>query len=212
MRYTLWSHGRLVGYTDLDIRTVTPTMRQGFVEPTPDGKALLEDATGVLRAMADRKRLQRARDGVELEEDDDIVCAAMERRDALDLELRDESGDVFGEWIRVYDLFDSKSGVTDDMMDTEEEMEAAFQIRLSQLTPEEQVEALAQRDADQAEIDEFVAQWMEDRNSAEMFNSAWPAPAPEDPRWETMQYHLQVHLKSVFDVDLEIPGFEDFAE
>jgi hypothetical protein len=212
MRYSLWSHDRLVGYTDLDIRTVTPTMRQGFVEPTPEGKALLEDATGVWRAMAERKRLQRARGGVELKEDDDIVCAAMERREALDLELRDESGEVFGEWIRVYDLFDSKSGVTDDMMDTEEEMEAAFQIRLSQLTPEEQAEALAQRDADQAAIDEFVAQWMEDRNSAEMFNSTWPAPAPEDPRWETMQYHLQVHLKSAFDIDLEIPGFEDFAE
>ena len=53
--------GRLLGYTDLDIHTETPTMRQGFIEPTAEGRPLLEDATGVWRAMADRKRAKRAR-------------------------------------------------------------------------------------------------------------------------------------------------------
>lgn len=207
MRYSLWSHDRLVGYTDLDIPTVTPTMRQGFVEPTDEGKSLLEDATGVWRAMATRKRLQRARDGEELPEDDELVLVAMERRECLDLELRDESGEVFGEWIRIYDLFDSKAGVTFEMGDTEEEQEADFQIRLSGLSPDEQTKALAERAAFQAEIEEFVEQVLEDQRDNEMFNSSWPPPV-DDPRWDAMQYHLQVHLTSVFDVDLEILDFE----
>src|ERR1041385_8272566 len=61
MRYTLWSRGRLVGHTDLDIHTVTSTMRQGFVEPTEDGRAILVDATRVWRAIAEMKRARRAR-------------------------------------------------------------------------------------------------------------------------------------------------------
>lgn len=211
MRYSLWSHDRLVGHTDLDIPTITASMRQGFVEPTPDGKPFLEDATGVWRAMAEVKRRQRARGGDVLPEDDDLVMAAMERRESLDLQLRDEHGEVFGSWIRVYDLFDGKSGVLEDMGDTEEEMEAAFQIHLSGLSPEEQAEVLAQRAADQAEIEEFVAEWIEERNEEERFRSRWPPPPPEDPRWETMQYHLQLHLNHLDD-EIEILGVEGFAE
>jgi hypothetical protein len=187
MRYSLWSHDRLLGYTELDIPTITPTMRQGFVEPIPEGRRLLEDATGVWRAMAERKRRQRARGGEELAEDDDIVTTAMGRRETLDLELRDDRGDVFeSEYIRVYDLFDSRNGTLDAMCDTEEEQEAAF------------------------EIEEFVAELRQDWKDQEMYGSNWPPPI-EDPRWETMQYHLQVHLKGCFD-DLEIPGFEGSAE
>jgi len=212
MRYSLWSHERLVGHTDLDIPTITPTMRQGFVEPTNEGKPLLEDATGVWRAMAERKRLQRARDGIELKEDDDLVIAAMDRREALDLQLRDENGDAFGAWVRVYDLFDADAGIVEEMGDTEEEEEADFQIHLSGLSAEEQAEALAQRAAMKAEVEEFVAQWLEERDESEMFKSSWPPPLPEDSRWTTMQYHLQVHLTSCFDDDITIPDFEDSAE
>src|SRR6185436_8078996 len=111
MRYSLWSRGRLLGYTDLDINTETPTMRQGFVEPVPEGRSLLEDATGVWRAMADRKRAERARDGDGSSKDDELVTSAMSRREALNLELRDDHDVVFDcDFMRVYDLFDLNAG------------------------------------------------------------------------------------------------------
>jgi hypothetical protein len=94
MRYSLRSRGRVLGYTDLDIETITPTMRQGYIEPTPEGRPLLADATGVWRAMADQKRAQRARDGEKAAEDDERVTEAMNRREALNLELHDEHGEV----------------------------------------------------------------------------------------------------------------------
>ena len=110
MRYTLWSHDTLVGHTDLDIPTVTPNMRQGFVEPTEEGKPLLADATGVWRAIARMKRERRARGDSRENDDHGIVLAAMERREALDLELRDERGAAFEcEFIRITDNFDVNS-------------------------------------------------------------------------------------------------------
>ena len=136
MRYALWSRGRLAGHTDLDIRTVSPRMRQGFVEPTLEGRSLLADATGVWRALAEVKRDARAR-GEPGRNDDALVRAAATRREGLDFELRDEHGVVFEcEFIRIYDNFDLENGITDDMNDTEEEEEAAFEIMLSSLSGE----------------------------------------------------------------------------
>src|SRR3954466_4724480 len=86
MRYTLWSHGRLIGHTDLDIHTITPTMRQGFIEPTAEGVPLLADATGVWRALAEVKRGVRVR-GHARPKDDTLVQTAMDRRERLDFEL-----------------------------------------------------------------------------------------------------------------------------
>lgn len=201
MRYSLWSHERLVGHTELDIPTITSTMRQGFVEPSPEGKPLLEDATGVWRAMAQARRA--IRQGADEAAQDDLVTEAMNRREALDLELRDESGETFEcEYIRIYDLFDR----VDDMEETAQEMEAEFEIYLSSLAPIDRVDALAKRAAADAEIEEFVAEMTEYWKEREMFGSGWP---PEDPRWETMQYHLQVHLKGCFD---EVSDFLDFGD
>jgi hypothetical protein len=139
--------------------------------------------------------VQRARGGEAVPADGDPVRTAMDRRELLRLQLRDERGDVFDcESIRIYDLMDD----VDEMNDTEEEEQAAFEIYVSSLEPEERAEALAQRAADQAEIEEFAALWLEERKEREMLNSDWPPPAPEDPRWDTMQYHLQVHLKHCF--------------
>jgi hypothetical protein len=200
MRYTLWSRGRLLGHTDLDIHTVTPTMRQGFIEPAEDGRPLLQDATCVWRAMAERKRAIRARGGVELPEDDHLVMAAMRRRDALDFELRDENDQVFEcEFMRIYDLFDIEAGVVEEMGDTEEEQEAEFEVFLSGLSPEERSEAIADRAQREAEIEEWVAEMEQDWEEKRMFQSSWPPPPPDDPRWDTMQYHLQVHLKGCFE-------------
>jgi hypothetical protein len=80
------------------------------------------------------------------------------------------------------------------MGDTEEEMEAAFQIGLSALPSDAQEQALAQRAESDAEIEATVAELLEEREEDQMFGSSYPPPPPEDPRWETMQYLLQAHL------------------
>ena len=206
MRYSLWSLGRLLGYTDLDIHTETPTMRQGFIEPTPEGRPLLEDATGVWRAMADRKRAERARDGEKSSVDDELVTAAMNRREALNLELRDEHGVVFEcEFMRVYDLFDLNAGVVDEMSDTEEEEQAEFEAYLSSLSPKAGADALARRAATDAELEELFAELREERDEQALFGSGWP-PRRDDPRWDTMHYQLQVHLNGFFDDDTGFSG------
>ena len=195
MRYTLWSHGQLVGHTDLDIHTVTPTMRQGFVDPTADGKALLADATGVWRALAEVKRESRVR-GETGVNDVAVVSEAVRRREDLDLKMRDENGTLFDcDFIRIYDLFDINGGIVDEMGETEEEEEAAFQIRLSALSGEAREEALARRAEMDAEIDAMVAELREEGAEQSMYGSAWPPPPPEDPRWNTMQYLMQVFVK-----------------
>jgi len=206
MRYSLWSRGRLLGYTDLDIHTETPTMRQGFIEPVPEGRPLLEDATGVWRAMADRKRAERARDGDESSNEDELVTSAMSRREALNLELHDEHDVVFDcDFMRVYDLFDLNAGVVDEMSDTEEEEQAEFEVYLSSLSPENGADALAQRAAIDAEVAALVAEVLEQREERELLGSGSPEER-EDPRWDTMQYQLQVYLKTSVDDDSSFSG------
>jgi hypothetical protein len=206
MRYSIWSGEQLVGYTDLDIHTETPTMRQGFIDPTPEGRPLLKDATGVWRAMADRKRAERARGGDKSPLDDELVTAALSRREALDLELHDEHGGVLEcEFVRVYDLFDLNAGVVDEMGDTGEEEQADFEIYLSSLSPERGADALAERASTDAEVEALVAELLEQREEKELLGSGWPPPH-EDPRWDTMQYQLQVHLKACFDDDTNFLG------
>ena len=206
MRYTLWNHGVLVGRTDLDVHTVTSTMRQGFVEPTEEGRSVLDEETGVWRAIARMKSERRERGESRETDDHTIVIAAMERREAHQLELRDENGAVFEcEFIRITDIFDLNNGVLDEMSETEEEDEAEFQKHLASLSAEEREEALAKRaemDANiQADIETLLEETREEREEQEMFGSAWPPPEPEDPRWNTMQYLLQAHLKA--------PAWED---
>src|ERR1041384_3401601 len=121
MRYSLWSRDRLAGYTALDIHTVTPTLRQGFIEPTSEGRSILVDATAEWRALAEVKRGKRAR-GTAGVNDDALVMASMQGRKGLELELRDEQGALFDyEFLRVTDLFDIENGVVEEMCDTEEE-------------------------------------------------------------------------------------------
>jgi hypothetical protein len=194
MRYTLWSRSRLVGHTDLDIHTITPTMREGFIEPTVVGRQLLADATGVWRAMAEAKRGRRARGGVGAN-DSALIRDAVLRRQGLDLELRDKHGAVFDcEFIRVTDLFDLER-VVDEMSDTEEEEEAEFEISLSGLSGQARDDALSRRAETDAEISTAVADMREEQDEGHMFGSAWPPAPPEDPRWETMQYLIQVHVR-----------------
>ena len=151
--------------------------------------------------MAEVKRGVRARGGPG-DNDMDLFIAAVNRREALDFELRDEKGTLFEcDYIRVTDLFDLENGVVDEMCDTEEEQEAEFQIRLSGLSPDERDKALAERAASDAEIEEFVNEMLEDRDERQQ--SGWPPIATYDPRFEKMQYLLKLHLKAPAWEELE---------
>src|SRR5215467_6650169 len=97
MRYTLWSRGRVLGHTELDLPHVQDRVRMGFIEPTETGTRVLPDATGVpAAAQALAKAAKRA---VDLRYDALTEFAdfraACDRREALNLELRDEMGVLF---------------------------------------------------------------------------------------------------------------------
>ena len=198
MRYTLHSRGTLVGHTALDIHTITPTMRQGFVEPTEEGRALLAAATGVWRAIAEMKRTSRARGSQPTIDDHMLVRAAVDRREDLELELRDQTGAPFPcEFIRITDLFDIENGIVDEMGECEEEEQADFEIRLSGMSPDDRARAIAERAEMDARIQadaESLLQDMRGDDDPEETDSVWPPAPPEDPRWQTMQYLLQAHL------------------
>jgi len=177
MRYSLWSHQRLLGHTDLDIPCVTKHLMQGFIEPTPEGSTQLPKATGVPRAAS--ASLVRNITEAERRERRAKVQAAVSARESLDLELHLEDGSVFPcDFIRVYDLRDD---VDDESLDDDEP-----------LAPELQ-----------AAVDADVAAWEEERGSA------WPPPV-DDPRWDTMQYLIQVYLEGACDLDdlFESPDFD----
>jgi hypothetical protein len=126
----------------------------------------------------------------------------MRRREELEFELRDANGARFeSDFIRIFDNFDAD--VVDDMCDTEEEEEAEFQIQLSRLPEAEREKALERRAEMKADIEAAVAEMLEGGDDSG-FGSAWQPPPPADPRWDTMQYFMQVHVKG--------PGWEDDSE
>ena len=79
-------------------------MRQGFIEPTEEGKQILADATGVWRTMAEVKRAGRLRGGPG-RNDNELFLAAVERREGLDLELVDARGEVVASTRSDFDGF-----------------------------------------------------------------------------------------------------------
>ena len=169
MRYALWSRDRLLGYTEFDLPHVQDHVRNGFIEPTDEGLRLLPDATGVpAAAFALSRAAKRAayRRHASLTEFADF-CAACDRREALDLELRDETGIVLQcEWIEIHDI--DATGLADEDFDEEEidpELEESIEHDL------ELIESFRDDDYDQV--------------------SSWEPP---DERWETTQYHIMVHL------------------
>jgi len=90
MTYSLWSGGRLLGTSDLDYVRCVDRQRTGDLYPTEQGEALLPIACGVpptVRAHGDFLH--------------PAVREAIERADALALELRGPDGEV----IPTEDLF-----------------------------------------------------------------------------------------------------------
>ena len=181
MRYSLWSHGRLLGHTDLDIPCVTSHLMQGFIDTTPEGDKLLPRTTGVPRAASAglaRNLSDAERRGRRAE-----FRAACSAREELELELHVDGGAHFSyDFLQVHDLRD-KSWIDESHDDDEP------------LDPETE-----------AAIEAEVAEWEEERLS----KSAWAPPPPEDPRWDTMQYLIQVYLEGCDDDLLESPAFDDF--
>jgi len=134
--YTLWSHGRLLGETDLGFIYRENRHRCGWLHPTEIGEKILPDAAGVAPAM--RTEFMIGPDAT-LHAD---VLAAYDRELALELELRGPDGKrIETEDIGVRDTHYLLSIPENDCKDDEE----------YKLTAEEE-----------AEIEEFVAAWKEE--------------------------------------------------
>jgi len=88
LSYTLWSLGRLVGETDFAFLTSEERQRRGWLIPTEQGEPLAAIAAGVSDAM------EAALDAYDLEEAAADIAAAVDRRDALELELHGPAGEV----------------------------------------------------------------------------------------------------------------------
>ena len=86
MSYTLWSLGRLVGETDFGFLASEDRQRRGWLIPTEEGESLAAIAAGVSDAM------EAALEAYDLEEAAADIASAVDRRDALELELRVPAG------------------------------------------------------------------------------------------------------------------------
>lgn len=86
MSYTLWSLGRLVGETDFGFLASEDRQRRGWLIPTEEGEPLAAIAAGVSDAM------EAALEAYDLEQAAADIAAAVDRRDALELELRGPVG------------------------------------------------------------------------------------------------------------------------
>jgi len=177
MHYTLWSHGRLLGHTDLDAPHFQDELRHGFIQPTPLGEELLADAVGVFKfCEASRGRVK----------DDayyEAFLRAVDAREAQQLMLRDESGAVFDcDFIRVYP--------TADPYDDDEEPDDWRNSSAIDQGPFE------------CEDEEFdiYAELEEDDGFREGDYE------PDDVRWITMPYFIQVFLKGCRDAFVPRPA------
>ena len=177
MRYSLWSHDRLVGHTELDLPCHQDRFIQGFLEPVPEAQQLLVDATAVV-AVCGKRRTH----GPDWRTNDAYLAAftqAVERREALDFVLRDDSGQTFAhDFIRIYDLFDQSWEDDDDAGDGDDP-----EPRWAEWVPSEEI------DADL--FTEMEEEWSSSDDSVR-YGSSWQ---PEDERWDTMQYYIQVFLE-----------------
>jgi hypothetical protein len=126
MRYTVWSHGQLAGESDLSFASGDDNVRHGQFIPSEKGAALMPVLTAVpAAAMALARAAKRiASDGASryerLTEYADMM-AAIDRREALGLELRDDTGrTIETEWIDIRDI-DVLLSLDDDPDDSEYE-------------------------------------------------------------------------------------------
>lgn len=97
MRYTVWSHGRLVGETDLGFILREGNHRSGHFYPTAFGESLvpiINEPRRLIKALGEVPRDARSSDDPAWTALDSAFEIAAERERALELELRDEHGVV----------------------------------------------------------------------------------------------------------------------
>jgi hypothetical protein len=88
MVYSVWSHGRLLGVTDLGFKYRPPRFRAGWFHPADDTESLMDMATGLGPALhACRKA------GGDMLTDADLQTAIADAK-SLALELRDATGKI----------------------------------------------------------------------------------------------------------------------
>jgi hypothetical protein len=185
MRYTLWSRGRTLGYTELDLPHVDGCIRMGFIEPTDDGVRFLPDAIGVSAAAGAlanaARRAARGHDDAITEFAD--FRAACDRREALNLELRDETGVLLEyEWIQVNDI-DEGAWIEDDAADDDDLDHEWLQQFEQDVDPDPECQAAIEHDVGLMDAELDGDDW-----SGE---SAW---GTADDRWNWFRYHLMVRL------------------
>jgi len=104
MSYTIWSHNRLLGETDLGWARCLPKVRSGHLHPTELGWKLVPLACGVAPALRHFSALQRAFQG-DTEDPSEVSASTIEtayadleaacaHEEGLALELRDRDGKV----------------------------------------------------------------------------------------------------------------------
>lgn len=163
MSYTIWSRGRLIGETDLGFIYRENNHRTGWFHPNELGERLMPVATGVSPALRAEFFL-----GPDPTVRADVVEAA-DHCDALELELRGPHGKrIDTEYVHVVDthylisLSDAKGPDDPEEDDT--------------LTPEQQ-----------AEIDDFVADWFDSHPAVDQ-------AIAESQEVEMPRYQVQVRL------------------
>jgi hypothetical protein len=166
--YTLWSRGRLLGETDLGFIYRENKVRVGWLHPTEVGERLLPDAAGVAPAM--RTEFMIGPDATAHAD----VLAAVDREEALELELRGPTGQrIEIEHIAVIDTHYLLSIPVSD-------------YAYEGLTPEEEAEM-------DAMVQEACAEVYEDEDEDE-------DRLPEGESVEFPRYQLQIRLVDDRDV------------
>ena len=192
--YTIWSHGRLLGETNLGFVRCMPKIRTGFFHPTELGERLMPIACGVspaLRKLAEASRVidepndqadggaARVGFSATTTEYADLV-EAVAHREGLDLELRGARGEI----IPVEDIAMIDTEYLLSLVDENKEPRPLIGLSV------EEVKELEEQ------IDEAVQEMLDEMD----FDEPWRAD-DEDAESTLPRYQIQVHL---FD-DCDVP-------
>jgi hypothetical protein len=206
-RYSLWSQGRLLGYTALDFHPSFPTARLGWFLPTAEGERLMPVLTNlgsfheaIPREMADtvpvggtmREKQRHALACQPLQ--DKLTRDAATALQALDLELRDESGRT----IPTQDLA---------ILDTEDLLEPDDGSEIDDGWDPE-------TESIENEMDEFDAAlaelgMLDESPSHELSLAEFEGPADELDEPQLPRYQIMVELINAADVPVPVRWLHD---
>jgi hypothetical protein len=194
VQYTLWSHGRLLGETDLAFARCLPKHRMGWFHPSDLGERLMPIICGVKPAFFALGELTRRLipnpygTGRRSWDVDTVLknsaeyadlAAAYAQEAGLALELRGPTGVVIPtEDIGIQDTEYLRSLNFDDVSLYDVEAGRTGDVELD-------AETLA-------EIEEFVEEFKE--------NTRWVSEADEEKESDLPRYQIQVHLIDEADV------------